>query len=277
MKGAKVSRIRSIHPGFFTDEHIVATSMAARLLFLGLGVEADDKGVFEWKPLTIKMRIFPGDNVDVPTCLAELVDTRAIIQFSHGGKLYGAIRNFRKFQRPKSPNDIYPAPRSILVFVGMISEINTDEDDIISEIGSDELGQFPQKGEIPPQMEDGGDKMEDGGDNTPLPPKKKRKSACSDDFRPDNIPDQIWSDWKKARKGKPVTASVISRIESEAGKIGWTLAQAITEAAENGWMSFKADWINQRKSNGQQRNQIDRRDGFARALDDAIDANARNQ
>ena len=35
--------------------------------------ESDDAGVFEWKPLQIKMRIFPADAVDVAAMLAELV------------------------------------------------------------------------------------------------------------------------------------------------------------------------------------------------------------
>ena len=32
-----MSRIRSVHPGFFKDERLVSTSMAARMLFIGLG------------------------------------------------------------------------------------------------------------------------------------------------------------------------------------------------------------------------------------------------
>jgi len=52
-----LARIRSIHDGFFTDENLVSVSVFARLLFLGLGVQADDKGVFEWKPITLKMRM----------------------------------------------------------------------------------------------------------------------------------------------------------------------------------------------------------------------------
>ena len=68
-----MARIRSVHPGFFTDEDLVGTSLPARLLFIGLGIEADDKGIFEWKPITIKMRIFPADNVDVEALLSELV------------------------------------------------------------------------------------------------------------------------------------------------------------------------------------------------------------
>lgn len=149
-----MSRIRSIHPGFFSDEDLVSVSMAARLLFLGLGVEADDKGIFEWKPLTIKMRVFPGDNLDVADLLAELEAAGAIRSFQSGPKSYGAIRNFRKFQKPKTPNDIHPATPEILEFVGLVSEIKPDESAPFPQNGE----AFPPKGEKPIQMEEGGDK-----------------------------------------------------------------------------------------------------------------------
>jgi len=147
-----MARIRSVHPGFFTDEELVCVSMAARLLFIGLGVEADDKGIFEWKPLSIKMKIFPADSLDIDTLLAELEHANAIRKYEIDGRQYGAIRNFRKFQRPKTPNDIHPAPPDIRNYVGL--DVPTSET-------------LPQSGgkpsEIRPQMEDGGDKMEDEG------------------------------------------------------------------------------------------------------------------
>lgn len=152
-----MSRIRSVHPGFFTDEDLVCVGMAARLLFIGLGVEADDKGIFEWKPMTIKMRLFPADHVMVEELLAELVNVGALRQYEIGGRKFGAIRNFRKFQKPKTPNDIHPATPEILAFVGLVSETNGDDE-----------GPFPPKGEtFPPngeksfQMEDGGEKEEE--------------------------------------------------------------------------------------------------------------------
>lgn len=145
-----MSRIRSVHPGFFTDEDLVSVSMGARLLFIGLGVEADDKGVFEWKPVTIKMRVFPGDNVDVAALLTQLEEVAAIRKFEVGGRSFGAIRNFRKFQKPKTPNDIHPATDEILAFVGLP----------VSETKPANVLPFPPKGEKPFQMEDGGGRME---------------------------------------------------------------------------------------------------------------------
>lgn len=147
-----MSRIRSVHPGFFTDENLVACGAYARLLFIGLGVEADDKGIFEWKPLTIKMRIFPADHVMVEDLLAELVNAGAVKQYEINDRKYGAIRNFRRFQKPKTPNDIHPATPEILAFVGLISETEEVKQGAFPPKGET----IPPKGEKSPQMEDGG-------------------------------------------------------------------------------------------------------------------------
>lgn len=155
-----MSRIRSVHPGFFRDDRLVPCSAFARLLFIGLGVEADDKGIFEWKPITLKMSIFPGDNIDISILLDELVEADAVRQFEVGGKRYGAIRNFRKYQKPKTPNDIYPMAEGIAEYVCLPQT---------GEMTTVEPSPFPQKGEKTIQMEDGGG-VEEEEKETPLTP-----------------------------------------------------------------------------------------------------------
>lgn len=154
-----MSRIRSVHPGFFKDERLVPCSAFARLLFIGLGVEADDKGIFEWKPITLKMAVFPGDNVDVAALLDELVAADAVMQFEHNDRTYGAIRNFRKYQKPKTPNDVYPMPDYVAEYVAIPQKAETNGGDGPS---------FPQNVENRFQMEDGGGRMED--EDTTEPP-----------------------------------------------------------------------------------------------------------
>ena len=83
-----MARIRSIHPGQWTDEDFVSLSPFARLLAIALRNEADDQGVFEWKPVTIKIKLFPADNVDVPALLDELVAARQIARI--GSRSTGA-------------------------------------------------------------------------------------------------------------------------------------------------------------------------------------------
>jgi len=117
-----MARIRSIHPPIFSDEAFVSCSVTARLLVIGLWTEADDKGVFEWKPLSLKMRIFPADAFDIDMMsgwLAELSKANIVCSFEADGKTYGAIRNFRKYQRPQKPNDIHPLPENLRSYVAL--------------------------------------------------------------------------------------------------------------------------------------------------------------
>lgn len=136
-----MARIRSIHPGLFTDESFMSASPTARLLIIGLWCEAWDDGVFEWKPLTIKARLFPVDAVDTNSLLAELTELRFIQPFTAGDKSFGAIRNFCKFQRPKKPNSSGVLPSSLHSYVAFSEPVPN---------------QYGTGGEKSPQMEDGG-------------------------------------------------------------------------------------------------------------------------
>lgn len=177
-----MARIRSVHPGLFTDEAFAAVSMASRVLFIGLWCEADDLGVFEWKALTLKMRLFPGDAVDVSSLLSELAARDMIRAFEHDGKQYGAIRNFGRYQRPKSPKILYPCPNELTGFLacdgrGIGGPLNHPRDVTAadrkrrqrgnertrhasavthSESDTDQPGRFPTFSEVSRQMEDGG-------------------------------------------------------------------------------------------------------------------------
>lgn len=131
-----MARIRSIHPGLFTDEAFMTASAHARLLIIGIWTEAWDDGVFEWKPLTLKARLFPVDTVNVSDLLDELESLGFVKRFG-SGKVYGAIRNFQKYQRPKKPNSSKSLPNSLYEYVGVVPN------------------QFPTNGEKSPQMEDG--------------------------------------------------------------------------------------------------------------------------
>ena len=131
-----MARIRSIHPGLFTDEAFMSASAHARLLIIGIWTEAWDDGVFEWKPLTLKAKLFPVDNVDMAGLLEELVSLDFVKPFD-AGKKYGAIRNFQKYQKPKKPNSSGVLPEALLAYVRPVTN------------------QFPTGGENAQQMEDG--------------------------------------------------------------------------------------------------------------------------
>ena len=152
-----MARIRSIHPGLWTDEAFVCASMAARLLFIGIWNECDDMGSFEWSPVKLKMRLLPADGVDTSELLAELQANMCIQRYEIDGKSYGAVRNFCRFQRPKKPNCTYPQTNEVRNWCGNDARSNRD--------GSGAVGnQLPTGPENSRQMEEGGDKMEEGGE-----------------------------------------------------------------------------------------------------------------
>lgn len=141
-----MSRIRSIHPGLFTDDAFMSASSPARVLLVGLWTEAWDDGVFEWKPVTLKARVLPADNVNIPALLSELTSLKFIQEFTLGAKQYGAIRNFRKFQRPKKPNSSGLLPDNLRTYVGL------------NDAGSPPIpNRYASGSENPPQMEDEGE------------------------------------------------------------------------------------------------------------------------
>jgi hypothetical protein len=174
-----MARIRSVHPGIWTDESFVEVSAYARLLLIGLGAEADDKGIFPWKPTMLKMRLMPADDVDVTALLGELEGVKLVCKYEIDGVVYGAIRNFRIHQRPKKPNDIYPITDCVRNFVGL------------SDVSSPLVPhQYPTSAEISPQMEDVGCRMEKKEEPTVLCAKKDSHGSGFEKF---------WTAWQ----GKP--------------------------------------------------------------------------
>ncbi|KAF0115164.1 MAG: hypothetical protein FD149_1676 [Rhodospirillaceae bacterium] len=116
-----MARIRSLHPGQPMDEDYMALSLRARLLTIHLRCEADDHGAFPWKPLTLKARIFPADNVSssqVEKLLTELESHNQVMSYEVNGKRYGVIRNFGKWQRPQKPSYIHPITSDAIVYAG---------------------------------------------------------------------------------------------------------------------------------------------------------------
>ena len=227
-----MARIRSVHPGFFTDEDLVSVSMAARLLFIGLGVEADDKGVFEWKPLTLKMRIFPADSVDIPALLTELLSVGAIRQDTIDGRPLGSIRNFRRFQKPKTPNDIFPASAEMLAFVGLVSETGDGERKSFPPKGET----LPLNGEKSPQMEDGGEDGEEE-ESPPTPPAGGAREYAFEG-KVARLNRRDYDEFRSRFHAIPDFDAALAACD------GWLSDQ--TEAKQRKWFGSVAPWLEKR-------------------------------
>lgn len=196
-----MSRIRSVHPTLFTDEAFVALSDAAKVLYIGLWCEADDHGAFEWKPITLNIRLLPTFKGSVPDLLAELVAHNCVRRYEHGGREYGLVRNFCRFQRPKKPKYVHFIPDEFRTYVGLSAagtEPHPASSDLSSEPEADERAPVPKKGELGPQMEEGGGRMEeeegeplqpveDGSALAAQAPRRAPAEALAPDWQPNDI------------------------------------------------------------------------------------------
>jgi hypothetical protein len=164
-----MARIRSVHPGLFTDEAFATLSDAAQIFAIGLWTECDDQGAFEWKPFNLRMRLRPGKDGSVEPLLAELEAANMIRSYEHEGRKFGLVRNFRKYQRPKKPNAVHFIPPELLPYVGL-KPPSSEPAPHYSEVSSElrrvhDPGSFPEtpsSGGIAPQMEEEGGRKKEG-------------------------------------------------------------------------------------------------------------------
>ena len=81
---------------------------------------------------------------------------------------------------------------------------------------------------------------------------KKKSTVVS---CPDFVEQQVWDDFLLIRKAKnaPMTETALKGIEREAKKAGWSLNMAIAESVSRGWQSFKAEWVKEKLTQSEQR------------------------
>lgn len=76
-------------------------------------------------------------------------------------------------------------------------------------------------------------------------PTRNQEPRTNNIKKPEFVSEEVWNDFinhRKTRKSS-VTDRVVSSIEKEAKKAGWSLEDALTEIVTRGWTSFKADWV----------------------------------
>lgn len=95
-----MARARTLKPGFFKNEELVAMDPLVRLLFQGLWVLADRNGRLEDRPLRIKMEILPNDAIDADAALDRLAAAGLIRRYDAGGSRYIQVKTFGKHQSP---------------------------------------------------------------------------------------------------------------------------------------------------------------------------------
>lgn len=158
-----MARIRSVHPSLWTDENFVSLQVMARLFLIGMWNEADDYGLFEWKPTRLKMRLAPNDAIDAAAIMDELAAAGFLVRLDRDGKALGLVKNFRKFQRPKTPSSpLVPLDDAILSIIGIDKPADVPQSHRSPSPVPPQPS--PDDGEKSPQMEDGGGRMEGEGE-----------------------------------------------------------------------------------------------------------------
>lgn len=221
-----MARIRSIHPGLTSDESFMSMSMAAKAAWTALWTECDDHGVFEWKPIVLKARIFPADNIDFGALLDEYAGLDCVKKFEIDGKAYGIVRNFCRFQRPKNPSYRFPLPEWGGSYSGYSSSPTPA-------LGEDTVSPT----ENPPQMK------EEGGRREEKEEKKKTE-------RPPEA-DAGFDEWyslypRKEDRGHALKAyrAALKKVDAATLRLAVQAAAARFKNTERQFIPLPATWLN---------------------------------
>jgi hypothetical protein len=99
-----MARIRTFKPEFLRHEELQALESKnvgkyPMFVFMGLWSVCDKQGVFPWKPLSLKLDIYPFLDYDMEETLNILFESGFIQKFKDGNDFYGFVVNFEKHQR----------------------------------------------------------------------------------------------------------------------------------------------------------------------------------
>ena len=119
-----MARSRNIKPGLWLNEELAEISIAARYLFPGLWCLADKDGRLEYRPKKIKAEIYPYDDIDIISLVAELHGKKFISVYENEGQLYIQINNFKKHQNPHPKEKAcgYPEPVNMCNYDGNLKQ-----------------------------------------------------------------------------------------------------------------------------------------------------------
>lgn len=196
-----MARIRTIKPEFFTSEDIVSLSPLARLLYIAIWCEADKEGRLVWKPMTFKLRYFPGDNCDIQAMCKEIVDAGLVVLYGEG---LAVVPSFKAHQHinPRESESNLPEPVAITTRKARVTTRQPRD--------SDAQGGREGKGKE-------GDKRDASRDEPPgftkfwnAWPKSDRKEAKG----------KCLEAWGK-QNAEPIAEQIVAHVEGKKASAGW--------------------------------------------------------
>lgn len=96
-----MARIRTIKPDFWTDGTMIGLSFEARLFYIGTwNFTLCDRGHLPDDPMGLRLRIFPGDDVDAVKVIDELMTAGRIVRLiAEDGRTFLYIPRFGDHQK----------------------------------------------------------------------------------------------------------------------------------------------------------------------------------
>lgn len=123
-------RARNIKPAYFTNEALGTLDPVIGLLFIGLWMIADRRGILEDRPARIKAELFPyRENLDVNGYLTVIERCGFVKRYEVDGKRYIKVLNFEKHQSPHHTEKArdFPEPDSSPLDNGYVTVTQPDE------------------------------------------------------------------------------------------------------------------------------------------------------
>jgi len=98
-----MGRIRTVKSSFFTHELLNDLEerfpeLKIMLVYQGLWGQCDNRGVFRWKPRSLKLEILPFVNYDIDKALEKLLENGFVIRYPIGEEEYGRVLTFNLHQ-----------------------------------------------------------------------------------------------------------------------------------------------------------------------------------
>jgi hypothetical protein len=243
-QGVKVmARARNIKPGFFRNADLVELPFEARLLFIGLWTMADRDGRMADRPKQIKMELFPADSVDCDALLNQLAEINMIARYEHDGKCYLQVVSFAKHQNPHRDEKASTLPDQH----GNVAEpkatsskhgASTVQARCKEDSSTVAIGLIPDpRSLIPDSLIP--DCLTGEGESAVAPAKPHAVE------KPDEVDQQVWSDWLTLRKAKkaPATQTVLNSAINEADKAGLPLNDFLAVWCLRGSQGLEASWL----------------------------------
>src|SRR5690242_18895839 len=108
-----MARMRTIKPGFLTNDVLAEVEPLGRIQFAGLWTLADRAGRLEDRPRKIKVEVLLYDDCDIEGLLTQLAERCFILRYAANNTRFIQILAFDKHQCPnikETPSTIPPPP-----------------------------------------------------------------------------------------------------------------------------------------------------------------------